>query len=287
MRVSRLICVLLLPVMLFSCSKEESTETGGNPTAPGGALGNNCKVNAIIVADSLTGRGLFSLYTSFNASRQATRVEAYDSISLSLEAAADLTYNGDTIRVGQKEYFVTDASKRITRYYSLSDPSDPSSDTYVYNYTYDAAGYLKEKTISIAALPVPLVKFVYTWVGGNLVKIEGNTAVPGFIQKVLTAEMTYDASKTAKNFLPLMPDGFETFLYIMAVDIGKKSANVLSTVRMTTYDENGAPADIYNTLIRDIKFSADGYITEWFAEGNGVDAMGIFTGRTMFSYNCN
>ena len=287
MRESRLIFVLLLQVILFSCSKEESIEIGGNPPAPGGALGNNCKVNTIIAADSLTGKGLFSLYTYFNADRLATRVEAYDSVKLSMEAAADLTYKGDTIRVGQSEYFVTDAGKRISKFYTRLDPSDPSSDEYIFNYTYDAAGYLKEKTVSMAALPVPLVKFVYTWTGGNLVRIEGNTAIPGFIQKVLTAELTYDASKAAKNFIPVMPDGFETFLFMMAVDIGKTSANVVKTISMTTYDDNGAPADIYNTLIKDVKFSTDGYITEWFAQGDGFDALGIFNGRTLFKYSCN
>lgn len=288
MRKMQVTCALLVAVILFSCSKETSIDNGGNPPGgPGGAIGNNCKVNTIIAADSLTGKGLFSLFTIFNASRQATRVEAYDSINLSLEAAADLIYKGDTIRVGSNEYFVTDASKRISKYYSRIDPADPASDEYVYNYSYDAAGYLKEKTISLAGIPIPIVKFVYTWAGGNLVKIEGNATVLGLNQKVLTAELTYDASKTAKNFIQVMPDAFETFLYMMAVDIGKKSTNVVKTIIMTTYDNNGAPSDTYTTLIKDVKFSTDGYITEWFAQGDSFDALGIFSGRTLFKYSCN
>ncbi len=274
-------------VFLLSCSKEESIENGSNPGGtPGGGLGDNCRVNKIIAADSLTGKGEFSLFTIFNSSNQATRVEAYDSISLSLEASANLIYKGDTVRVGPNEYFVTDASKRISKYYSLLDPSDPSSDEYVYNYSYDAAGYLKEKTIALSAIPVPLAKFVYTWTGGNLVRIEGNTLIPGNSQKILTADMTYDAGKTAKNFIQVMPDAFETFLFILAVDIGKKSANVIRTISMTTYD-NGAAADTYNTTIKDVKFSTDGYITEWYAQGDSFDALGVFSGRTLFKYTCN
>ena len=288
MRKSGIWCISLVSVLAFSCSKDKSIETGGTggTGGNGGALGSNCRVNTIIAADSLSGEGLFSLFTKFNSSRVATRVEAYDSTSLSLEAAADLTFKGDTIRVGANEYFVTDASKRVSKFFTHLDPSDPSSDVYVYNYTYDASGYLKEKTISLASFPTPLAKFDYTWAGGNLVKIEGNTVVLGNIQKILVANLTYDASKTAKNFVQLLPDGFETFLFTMALDIGKKSTNVLKTISMVTYD-NGTPSTTYNTQIKDVKFSPDGYITEWYADGDGFDAFGIFTGRTLFKYNCN
>ena len=204
----------------------------------------------------------------------------------SLQAAADLVYKGDTIRVGANEYFVTDASKRISKFFTRLDPTDPSSEEYVYNYTYDASGYLKQKTISLSAFPLPLATFVYTWTGGNLVKIEGNSVILGNSQKILVADLTYDASKTAKNFIQVMPDGFETFLFIMALDIGKKSTNVLKTITMTTYN-NGAPDNTYNTVIRDVKFSPDGYITEWYSQGAGFDVLGVFSGRTLFKYNCN
>jgi hypothetical protein len=278
---------LVMTVFIVSCSKEKSTETDAHVGAPGGgAIGANCRINKIIAADSVSGRGLFSLFTHFNVDR-ASRVEAYDSVKSSVEAAADLVYKGDTIVVGPHEYFITDSGKRLSKFYSPFDPSDPSSDEYVYSYTYDASGYLKEKSIWLAAIPVPIVKFVYTWAGGNLMKIDGNTALPGTTKKVLTAELTYDMGKTAKNFIQVMPDAFETFLFIMAVDIGKKSTNVVKTIRMTTYNENGAPANTYNTLIKDVKFSPDGYITEWYAQGDGFDALGVFNGRTLFKYSCN
>jgi hypothetical protein len=118
------------------------------------------------------------------------------------------------------------------------------------------------------------------------VKIEGNSVILGNSQKILVADLTYDASKTAKNFIQVMPDGFETFLFTMALDIGKKSTNVLKTITMTTYN-NGAPDNTYNTVIRDVKFSPDGYITEWYSQGAGFDALGVFSGRTLFKYNCN
>ena len=80
MRKSGIWCISLVTVLAFSCSKDKSIETGGTG-GNGGALGSNCKVNTIIAADSLTGAGFFSLFTQFNSSRVATRVEAYDSTS--------------------------------------------------------------------------------------------------------------------------------------------------------------------------------------------------------------
>lgn len=286
MRQMSILSGLVLGGLLFSCSKEESIENGGSSGGVGNIIGNNCKVNTIIAADSLTGKGLFSLYTAFNSNQQGTRVEAYDSINFMLEAASDLTYKGDTIRVGPNEYFVTDVSKRISKFFTKLDPTDPTSDDYVYNYSYDASGYLKEKTISLAGLPVAPVKFVYTWAGGNLVKVDGTLTLLGPSQKILAAELTYDASKTAKNFIQIMPDAFEAFFFVMTVDIGKKSTNVVKTIKMTTYDDKGNVADIYNTAIKNVKFSSDGYITEWYAEGDGFDPLGIFAGRTIFKYIC-
>lgn len=278
---------ILLTSVLFACSKEKSIENGGNSGNNNGALGANCKVNNIILADSLTGKGLYSLFTSFQPGGRAEKIEAYDSTRFASDAIANLTYNGDTVRISATEYFVTDASKRVSKYYSLVDPSDPTSEIFVYTYTYDAAGYLREKSISLPSIPVPVVRFLYTWSGGNLVKIEGSSVLSGTNEKVLDATMTYDGSKTAKNFLLIMPDNFESFFYTMALDFGKKSTHVVKTISMTTYDENGAPADSYNTTIKNLVFSPDGYLTEWYAEGDSFDPLGIFGGRTLFKYSCN
>jgi len=286
MRIKRIFSVIILAVMIFSCSKETSIEgrdnTGNNP-----ALGENCKVNNIVAADSSSGSGNYSLFTNFNSTGLATRVEAYDSLSLQLDAAADLTYRGDTIFVTANDYFITDANKRVTKFYTLVDPADPNSDTLVYNYTYNSGGYLSEKTISISSIPVPAVNFTYSWLNGNLVKVEGNTIVTGVNQRLLTATMTYDINQTAKNFIQVMPDNFESFFFVMAVDIGKKSTNIVSTISMITYDENGVADESYNTVLKNLVFSPDGYLTEWYAEGDSFDALGLFSGRTLFQYKCD
>ncbi len=279
--------VILMTSLLFACSKENSIENDANSGNNNGTLGSNCKINTIITADSITGKGLYSLFTTFKAGARAERIEAYDSNRFATDATANLTYNGDTIRISATEYFVTDAAKRVSKYYSLVDPSDPASEIFIYSYFYDASGYLKEKSISLPSIPVPVVKFLYTWSGGNLVKIDGSSLLSGSNQKVLNATMTYDASKTAKNFLQILPDNFESFFYTMALDMGKKSTNVVKTISMITYDENGSPADTYNTTLKNLVFSPDGYLTEWYAEGDSFDPLGIFSGRTLFKYSCN
>jgi hypothetical protein len=282
----RLISVLSVLVIISSCSKETSIENGGN-TSGGGALGTNCRVNTIIAADALSGTGLYSLFTNFNGAMQATRIEAYDSIRAAMDASENLVYKGDTIIVNASEYFVTDANKRVSKFYTRLDPADPSSEQIIYGYTYNTAGYLVSKSVSIQSIPLPFILITYTWAGGNLVKIDGLTTVPGSPQKVLTANLEYDGTKTAKNFIQVMPDGFEISFYIMALDLGKKSINVIKKVNMTIYDEQGAPAVTYNTTITDLKFSTDGYLTEWFAGGDSIDGLGIFDGRTIFKYICN
>jgi hypothetical protein len=66
-----------------------------------------------------------------------------------LDGAASLTYKGDTIFVTANVYFITDANKRVKSFVTLADPSDPNSDTLVYNYVYNGGGYLSEKVITI------------------------------------------------------------------------------------------------------------------------------------------
>ena len=286
MRIKRIFSVIILAAMIFSCSKETSIE-GRDNTVNNPALGENCKVNNIVAADSLSGSGNYSLYTEFNSSGLATRVEAFDSMSQQLHAAADLTYKGDTIFATQNDYFITDANKRVTKFYTLIDPNDPNSDTLVYNYIYNGGGYLSEKIVTIQGLLGTVVNFNYTWSNGNLVKVEGNTNVTGVNQRLLSATMTYDINQTAKNFIQVMPDNFESFFFVMAVDIGKKSTNVVSTISMITYDENGVADESYNTVLKNLVFSPDGYLTEWYAEGDSFDALGLFSGRTLFQYKCD
>jgi hypothetical protein len=269
------------------CQKEVSYEMntgqgnqGGNPP-----LGNNCKVEKIIVADSATGTGLFSLYTLFNSSDIASRVEAYDSIGGTTEFAVDLSYIGDTIRPSSSnEYYVMDASKRISEFHTYEDPLDTSTEKIAYTYTYDGSGYLSKKEISLESIPVPVAQINYLWNSGNMVTIDGFIPIIG--QKIITADLEYDGSKSVKNFIPFFPDGFEFAPFVLAFDLGKKSNNVLKRTTMRLYDSAG---NVSQTLVTDYKnyvFSSDGYLLEWFVEGDVPNGLPLLTGRTKFKYLC-
>ena len=79
MRIKILSSVIVLAAMIYSCSKEYSIE-GRDNTVINPPLGQNCKVNNIIAADSLTGAGNYSLFTDFDLAGLATRIVAYDSV---------------------------------------------------------------------------------------------------------------------------------------------------------------------------------------------------------------
>jgi hypothetical protein len=242
-------------------------------------------VNQIITADSLTGQGLFSYFTKFNISGIAEKVEVYDSIIGVMQFAGSLQYKGDTIRVSSTDYFLTDVNKRV-KAFRTSDFSGTPGDTLTYQYKYDANGYLAEKEVFITGIVFPILKYSYVWSGQNLVAVDGVVALPGLTQKVLTVTLEYDAAQTAKNFIQVMPDGFESALYIMGLDIGKKSRNLVKKYVVTLYDDLGAIDEVYTMNFSKYKFSSDGYLTEWFAAGEDAGGTPFQAGRTLFRYFC-
>ena len=142
---------LLCVMTLLSCQKELSLEGGGgNSGQP--IIGDNCKVNQIITADSLTGLGLFSIYTRFTPLGDADKVEVYDSISGSMQYQTTIQYKGDTARVSSTEYFLLDANKRVRGFHSI-DFSGGTPDTLRYVYNYDANGYLLNKELFLSGIP--------------------------------------------------------------------------------------------------------------------------------------
>jgi hypothetical protein len=271
-------------LFLFSCAKEKSLENGGGVTIDP-PIGNNCMVNQIITADSLTGQGLFSFFTKFNSAGLAEKVEVYDSISGTMQFEGNLQYKGDTIRISPSEYFLVDANKRV-REFKSTDFSGGSPNTLSYVYNYDGSGYLVNKEVFFSGSTFPVLRFSYIWSGQNLVAIEGAFAITGLNQKVLTATLEYDASKTAKNFIQVMPDGFENALYIMGLDLGKKSRNIIKKYVVTLYDDSGVIDEVYTMNFTNYKFSSDGYLTEWYAIGDDAGGTPFQSGRTLFKYFC-
>jgi hypothetical protein len=278
--------VALLSFLIFSCSKEESADNGGNPGGGGQPpIGTNCKVNQVIAADSATGRGLLSIFTAFNTAGLGTSVRVYDSTNGTVPFESTLQYIGDTIRISPTDYFLRDGSGRVAKFVTVEDFGSGPEEASI-TYQYDASGYLAKREISIASIPIPFIRFAYTWSGQNLAAVSGDVIVPGFEQKVLTAQLEYDATLTAKNLFPIFPDGFETSFYIMALNLGKASKNLVKKITLNTYDENGNLDQTFVTNISKYVFSSDGYLTEWYAQGDDISGAGIPAGRSQFKYFC-
>jgi hypothetical protein len=268
-------------IFLVSCSKEFSDESGGG-------LGRVCRLQSIIAVDNATGFGIYALNTGFNISGLANYVQAYDSMTGNVDYEVMLQYQGDTVKTSLNEILTLDRGTRlVTRLTSPLDPLDPGGGRLVFNYRYDGKGYLVEKTLTTSSVPVPILKVTYTWTGANLTRIESFLTTLAGPEKFLQVNMEYDITKRPRSFIPIYPEGFESFLYITSLNFGQPSLNLIKKISITYFDNNGNPLPPVESTIRDVVFSNDGYITEWFVEGGSFDALGLFSGRNRFLYKCS
>lgn len=281
MKTLKIFYAILPVVFLLSCSKDYSNENGGG-------LGSNCRLSNITVMDDQTGQGVYALNTRYDNTGRSEYVELYDSILASVDYDISLDHRtSDTIRTSTGEVLVLDGSKRLKKLLTPLDPNDPGGEQLIYEYRYNGSGYLTEKVLSTSTIPLALFQTVYTWTGGNLTKVESSSNLTGTKQKLLDVNLEYDLTRSPKNFIPIYPDAFESFLYVTSVDMGKPSVNLLARVTVVYYDDQGNPSLPVVTEIIEAKFSNDGYLTEWYVSGSSFDALGLFIGRNTFTYKCN
>ncbi|MBX3254791.1 MAG: hypothetical protein KF862_11675 [Chitinophagaceae bacterium] len=275
--------MLLGLLSAVSCSKENSRERG-NIDIP---LGSDCRVTGIAPCDSLSGKAYGSLSVVLGNDGKPLKTEIFDSTSGSSYYKTSFVYKGDSMEVGNSGYFLLDQEKRISEFNTYEVAGDPGSDKFRYTYQYNGEGYLKSKSWYIYSLSTDIPSFVYTytWQNGNLVKVEA-TEAGGLRRTALTAELQYDLSRPVINFVYSFPEANELAPFILAVNVGKKSTNLLTKVIVKTYDASGNTIETYTTEYKNYKFSPDGYITELYASGDVLDGLLIVDGLTKFSYEC-
>ena len=275
--------ILTLCLTIVSCEKETSIEAGNRRPA----LGNDCRPMQVVGVDSATGRGTISFLTRFDATGRANAVEVYDSLSSRLMVDEPLVRTGDTLRLPSDAYLLLDTSGRVRRFVARQVVNN-APQTIRYDYSYDAGGYLVRKELFSSAipLPIPLVQFKYTWTGQNLVQVDGTFVIPGMTQKVLSATLEYDLTQSARNFLPILPDAVELALPVMAVDMGKRSRNLVSRISLTTYGSGGMPDSTLTARYGDYVFTTDGYLVEWKVSGDPIPALPFPPGRNRIRYFC-
>lgn len=251
-------------------------------------LGTDCKVASVVPCDSTTGKGFGSFNVTLGTDKKPAKVELFDSTSGNVYYHADFIYKGDSIEIGKNEYFLLDQEKRIREFDTYEIAGDPGSDKFRYTYTYNQEGQLSNKNWYIYSLSpdVPTFIYTYTWLNGNLTKVEA-TEAGGTRRVALSAELEYDLSRAINNFIYSFPEANELAPFILSMNIGKKSKNQLNRIIVKTYDASGNVIHTYNTDYKNYKFSSDGYITELYASGDIVDGMLIVDGLTKFKYECN
>lgn len=274
---------ILLLFILAACEKETSVESGRK----GPVIGADCHPKQIVAVDSVTGRGSFSFLTGFDATGTARFVEVLDSVSGAVMLDAPLTWMGDTLRISDSVYYLTDANRRLKEFVARQTDNGTVM-TLKYVYTYDASGFLVKKELfsSAVPLPVPLIRFTYTWASLNLVAVEGSVVIPGLTRKLFSATLDYDPAASARNFLLILPDAAELTPVIMAVGLGNPSRNLVRRIDVSTYNDAGMIDATTTSRYGSYGYSADGYLLDWKVGGDVPDALPFPPGKNLFHYHC-
>jgi hypothetical protein len=283
----KLAAFLFCALVIASCKKEKSidrTGGGGDPTTP--SLGNNCSISQIANIDTTTKTAWEAHNLFFNTSGQVIRSEVFDSIGLAPYADDSYTYRGDTalINNGTNGYFVRNSAGRVILYRGPEDPTDPTSEDLDITFTYSAAGYLTKVDYAFTAFPtLTLLRSAYTYTGNNLTKAITETFSPA-AEIVVDADLSY-SSQPVRDFIYTFPDAYFYVNHLPAFNFGNKSANALSKIT-TRYYDNGVAIDSAVTNYKNYKLSNDGYVLEFFADGDWQDGMGLYYEFTRFKYLC-
>ena len=249
----------------------------------------NCKIEKILEYDS-TGRSqlLASLYT-YNTSNRVNRVQFYDSSSGTSYGTFNLTFPTNRIQVDANQYFITDASGRITQFFGYQDPTSDTTDKIVATYTYNSSGQLTQRKQASQANPLQLLfQIDYTWSGGNLTKAEAK--VPSGATTFITlfdAVYQYDNSKTAKNFLYLNALAFEILYMQPAVNAGSTSANALVKATTHYYNTTGTVTSTKVTNFNNSVIDANHYVQSFVVSGDDFAEGYLYSGeKYVFKYRC-
>lgn len=271
---------------VYSCSKEYSVENSGNINDPL-IVGANCRINKIAFVDSTTGIGLASVSASIDPFDRTFQVIRFDSLSGTIDFQSDLTYFTDTVYINPDEYFLMDlTSKRIKRLHGLIDPTVPSSPQFDADYSYDAAGYLVQKSYSLTSLPgVPYSIVNYTYdPSKNLVHMSSIETSTGFL--VTDADLDYYNNLSPKNYIYLFPDELGYAPFNQFLNFGNKSLNAVKTMKVRYYDPGNVVRDSTVSTFRNYMLSRDNYVLSVMMKGADQFSIPADSSKLVFGYKC-
>lgn len=221
-----------------------------------------------------------------DVSLNPTSISSYDSLLKKVDYNITVQKVGDSIALSTGEYFLLDASTKQVKYFSTrSDLQDPNSDKQLFQYSYDANGYLVKKLQFINGATVADYETNYTYSGGVLTTC---TVLAGSKKTVLLqSSLDYDLTVTKKAWMYLFTDFFEGYHYLQTFPFGKKSTNPVKSITTNIYDINdGTILDTWTTTFSGYVYSQDGFILQTSAKGDLQQGLGLLFGTTKFEYQC-
>ena len=280
------IIIGLLALVFSACNKEYSVENSGNLNNPL-IIGADCRISKITYFDSATGKtGLGSIAALINPVNQVTDITKFDSLSATIDFMASMTYIGDTVYINPDEYFLVDIiSGRIKRLHGLIDPTIPSSLQFDADYTYNATGYLINKSYSLTSFPgVPYYIVKYTYAAGNLIHMDSNEQFTGDL--VTDADIDYYPLISPKAFLYLFPDELSYTHYNQFFNFGNKPTNAVKKLRVRYFDPGNVLRDSTVSTFTTYTMSRDNYVLGVIMTGQDQFSIPAQAGRLAFAYKC-
>jgi len=288
--------VLASAIVLINCSKDGGSSGGGNngggDTTGGGTTGGSKDTNCVLAAISQVNSGIgseSSLAAYYNSNYEVTKLIIYDSVNNTKSFEADLNYiTADSIIIDQYQYFILDANGRVIRFKTKSDLSDlTTSDDYLYEYTYNNDGYLSTRNLYINGSLSANLSTAYTYINNLLMSCK-EIAVSSGNLKVLESTLTYNTSLQIRNWIYTFPDATQEYMYLTALNFGKRPANPLTQVVTKIYDPpSGTLLDTWTTSYSNYRVDAYGYVLSGEANGDLQQGIACFYGKTNFYYDCH
>jgi len=280
--------IVVIIAALISCGKGRNTPPVGSNTGGDNNKDTNCVIATISQVNSGAGAE-FSLSASYNSNYEVTKLTVYDSVHKikNFEAAFNYT-TADSVRIDQYQYMLLDGSRRVSRFITKSDMTNPAhADDYVFEYTYNSDGYLAAKDLFINGSTRANFSTLYSYNNKQLTGCIMTSPSAGNL-KVLESSLSYDNSVIIKNWIYTFPDAMEGYTYLTLLNFGKHVANPLKKVVTNIYDPaTGKLLDTWTTNYANYIINANGYVLSGQATGDWQQGIASFYGKTNFYYACH
>lgn len=279
-------------IVLFACSKSapfvDTDPTTGQPPVTLTTTGGECLITKITQKNNGGTKADNAFEIKRDISLLAQNISSFDSLSQKVEYNIQLQTAGDTLKLSTGEYFILNKTTRqVDYFFTWSDLTDPNADRQVYQYIYDADGYLVKKYLFVNGSTSAQYETNYSYDKNFL--LTGCVLYAGSKKdKLLETMLTYDMASAKKNWVYLFPDFFEAYRYMQAMPFGKKGNYPVKDITTNIYDvTDGSLLDKWATTFGGYVYSQDGFILQTTAKGDLQQGLGLLFGTTRFEYQCS